>query len=279
MSTQSMLCPKCRKLISSDEKNCPHCGLSSPGSKWKASTVNILALNEDSILRYIIYINVFMFVVSLLANPAAISLSANPFSLLSPSSNSLLILGATGSYPIDQYGRWWTLLSANYLHGGILHILFNMMALKQLAPFVVREFGVNKMVIIYTLGGVFGFLVSYFAGVTFTIGASAAVSSLIGAILYYGKSRGGNYGKEISKEVYGWLFSLALIGLVLPGINNWGHGGGLIGGILIAWLVGYNERSKKSFLISILSAASILLTLAILLWAIVWTIYYAVSAS
>ena len=279
MSTQSMLCPKCRKLISSDEKNCPHCGLSSPGSKWKTSATNILILNEDSILRYIIYLNVFMFIVSLLINPSAINMSANPFSLLSPSSNSLLILGATGSYPIDQYGRWWTLLSANYLHGGILHILFNMMALKQLAPFVVREFGVNKMVIIYTLGGVFGFLVSYFAGVTFTIGASAAVCSLIGAILYYGKSRGGNYGEAISKEVYGWLFSLALIGLVLPGINNWGHGGGLVGGILIAWLVGYKERSKKSFIISIISAGTILLTLAILLWAIAWTIYYTVSAS
>jgi len=67
-------------------------------------------------------------------------------------------LGATGTIPIDALNRWWTLISANYLHGNILHIFFNMFAFKQIAPLVVQEYGVYRMFVLYTLGGAIGFL-------------------------------------------------------------------------------------------------------------------------
>ena len=128
-----------------------------------------------------------MFILALLLNPSGTRVSLNPLTALAPSDLSLLRLGATGTIPIDRLHRWWSLLTANYLHGGILHIVFNMMAFRQLAPFVIREYGPYRMISLFTLSGVGGFLVSYLAGVALTIGASAAVCGLIGAALFYGK--------------------------------------------------------------------------------------------
>ena len=116
-----------------------------------------------------------MYIVSILFNPRAAGLSMNPLTFLSPSDTSLLLLGATGTIPIDKYHRLWTLISASFLHGGILHIFFNMAAFRQLATLVNREFGVYRMFAIYTLSGIFGFWISYLAGIAFTIGASASV--------------------------------------------------------------------------------------------------------
>jgi len=132
-----------------------------------------------------------MFIFSLLFTRHGPSLSLNPFDFLAPGNRSLLILGATGTVPIFRLQRWWSLLAANYLHGSLMHILFNMVALWQIGPLVIQEYGGWRMLVIYTLGGVLGFLVSTLAGVPLTIGASAAICALIGAILYYGKSRGG----------------------------------------------------------------------------------------
>ena len=205
---QSLLCPNCNKLISANERVCPHCGMSRPGARWKSIALTHGPFASAQIIKTIIYANVGMYLVSLLINPTRMGLSANPFMFLSPSSRALILLGSTGTIPIDQMHRWWTLISANYLHGGILHILFNMFALKQIGPLVLREYGVNRLISLYTLGGVIGFFVSYLAGIQFTLGASAAVCSLIGASLYYGKSRGGTYGQAIYKQISGWVVVL-----------------------------------------------------------------------
>ena len=154
---KSILCPNCSKLISADEQNCPHCGVSRPGGRWKYIPITRELLRDDQIIRTIIYANVGMYIITLLLNPTSLGLSANPFQFLSPSNRALILLGSTGTVPIDQMHRWWTLISANYLHGGILHILFNMIALSQIGPLVLREYGVNRLICLHTLGGVFGF--------------------------------------------------------------------------------------------------------------------------
>jgi len=194
----------------------------------------------------IIYLNVAIYIFSLVIHPSSLNLSMNPFFFLSPTDTSLFLLGATGTLPIDQFGRWWTLISASYLHGGVLHLLFNMVAFYQLGPFVLLEYGVYRFFTIYTLSGVGGFFLSYLFGVPFTIGASASICGLIGAILYFGKSRGGFYGESIYRQALGWVVGLVLFGLMLPGINNWAHGGGLITGIATSYLLGYEERRREN---------------------------------
>jgi len=271
---KSILCPNCSKLISADEPLCPHCGVSKPGSRWKSLLLPQDLFRGDRIIKTIIYANVGMYLVSLLMNPTRMGLSTNPFTFLSPSSNALILLGSTGTIPIDQMHRWWTLISANYLHGGILHILFNMIALSQIGPLVLREYGVGRFISIYTLGGVIGFLLSYLVGIRFTLGASAAVCSLIGASLYYGKSRGGSYGQAVYKQVSGWVLGLFLFGFLVPGINNWGHGGGIVGGILVGYLLGYEERKRENLIHKSLGSICVVLTVAVLVWAVSSSFYY-----
>jgi rhomboid protease GluP len=271
---RSILCPNCRKLISTDESRCPYCGISRPGSWWKNSIWTRVFLGTDQLIRTIIYANLGMYVISLLLNPWSTGLSLNPFSFLSPENKSLLLLGATGTIPIDHLHRWWTLVSANYLHGGALHILFNMVAFRQIAHLVLREYGTYRMLILYTVSGVTGFFVSYLAGVSFTIGASAAVCGLIGATLYYGKSRGGVYGQAIFRQIGGWALGLFLFGLLVPGVNNWGHGGGICAGVILGLLLGYQERARENLYHRILAGVCVALTVLILAWAVVSGIYY-----
>jgi rhomboid protease GluP len=100
---------------------------------------------------------------------------------------------------------------------------------------------------------------------------------MIGAILYYGKSRGGFYGEQIYRQAMGWVVGLVLFGLFFPGINNWAHGGGLVSGIMIAFLAGYQERIRERFIHRFLGAASIFLTAAVLVWALIQAVYLLLS--
>ena len=271
---KSLLCPRCRRLISVDEPACPYCGISRPGSWWR-NTIDITPyLRPDQIARSLITVNIFLFALSALLSPVGAQLSMNPFSLLSPSNKILLLLGATGTIPIDQFHRWWSLVSAGYLHGGILHIFFNMTALRQILPFILNEYGFNRMVIIYTLGGAAGFYVSYLARIPFTIGASASLFALIGSILYYAQSRGGTFGKTIFRNIGGWVIGLFIFGLLFPGINNWAHGGGLGGGIILAFVLGYEEKKRETAGHKLLANACIILTMLILAWAVLSALYY-----
>jgi rhomboid protease GluP len=261
-------------LISVSERRCPFCGLISPAAGWRRIAPLRLFADPALLLKMVIGANIAMFVVSLLLDPRSFGLSANPLRLLSPSDQSVLVLGATGTIPIDRFQRWWTLLSANYLHGGVLHIFFNMAAFRQLGVLVIQEYGPSRMFLIFTLGGVAGFLVSYLAGVPLTIGASAGVCGLVGAVLYYGRSRGGTYGSAVYKQVGMWAIVMFVFGLIVPGINNWGHGGGLVAGALLGFGLGYHERKRETSFQKTLAAGCLVVTAAVLCWAVVSGIYY-----
>jgi rhomboid protease GluP len=230
--------------------------------------------DEQGVIRAIIYLNIAMYVISLLLNPRTVGISLNPLTALSPSNGSLLLIGATGTIPIDELNRWWSLISANYLHGGILHIFFNMAALSQVGPLIAREYGTWRMISIYTLSGIAGFVVSYLAGVGFTIGASAALCGLLGAALYFGKSVKGPYGGAVYRQIGGWVVGLAIFGLIVPGINNWGHGGGLAAGMAIGWLSGYSDAKRQTIFHQALAAVCVAATIIVLAWATGSALYY-----
>ncbi|MBK5275868.1 MAG: rhomboid family intramembrane serine protease [Desulfuromonadales bacterium] len=268
MAQRAMLCPRCRQLIGSEEAVCSWCGTSRSNPWWRLAGMTRGASKSDWVVKGILTVNILYFAVSII-----MSGMNGSSGFLSPGQNSLFLLGATGTFPVERYGRIWTLVSANYLHGGILHIIFNLMALRQIAPWVANEYGTSRMFVIYTLGGVFGFWVSCLAGVPFTIGASAAICSLIGALLYYGKSRGGAYGNSVTREVRGWLISLFVFGLIFPGINNWGHGGGIIGGVVFGMILGYNEKRAERVFDHVLALLCAVITIAVLGWALIGALH------
>jgi len=272
---KSILCPNCRKLISSDEPSCPYCGLSRPGLHNMFGTIRkIFVFNP---ILTIIYVNIAFYIVSLVLNPQGIFSGGGFFSFLSPSGQSLLLLGATGTYPVFEIGRYWSLISASFLHGGILHLGFNMMALYQLGPFVLHAFGFHRFFIIYILTGAAGFAVSLLFGVQFTIGASASICGLIGSIVYFGKSRGGEFGQAIYKQALGWIVFILIFGFIVPGINNWAHGGGVLAGAGLALLLGYNERKMETARQKLLAYTCILTTAGILIWSLASSLFFVLS--
>lgn len=270
----SLLCPNCRRLVSRSSSVCPACGLKNPGSIWNDNIFTRGDDGKDGILRVILIVNIAMFILSVAIDPRPSAFSGNPFSFLSPSNNSLLVLGSTGTIPLFELNRWWSLISASYLHGSLLHIVFNMIALHQLGPLLIREYGTSRMFAIYTLSGIGGYIISAVFGVRFTIGASAAVCGLIGAALYYGKSRGGAYGNAIYSQIGGWALGIFLFGFMVPGINNWGHGGGMLAGALMGYLLGYQERSPEKIGHKFLSMACIVCTGLVLIWSIINGLFF-----
>ena len=271
----AILCPSCRKLLNREAPFCPHCGIQRPGAWWKRLALQGWLRDPNQVVKVLIGINAVMYVISLLIDPQGVHVSSNPLTILSPSGGSLILLGATGTEPIDKFLRpWWTLLSANYLHANILHILFNMLALRQLMPLVGALYGTNRLIVLYTLTGIAGFWVSYVAGVPFTIGASAALCGLIGATLYYGKSRGGLFGDAIYRQVGGWAISIFVIGFLIPGIiNNWGHGGGMAAGAVLGFVLGYRERSEEQPWHAMLAAVCLAATGLVLAWMLLNSIW------
>lgn len=266
---QSILCPNCNKLIGTGEARCPYCGISRPGSGWKRALNSGFFRGIDQVLVWIIYANAAMYLLSLALRPSAIHVTLSPFGMLSPSSETLILLGATGTFPVFHLGRWWTLISAGYLHGSLLHIVFNMLAFRFLASIVQEEYGSYRMFAVFALGGLVGYAVSLLAGVRLTIGASASVCSLMGAVLYYGKSRGGVHGQALYKQVSGWAVGMFLFGILVPGINNWAHLGGILGGIGLGALLGYGEKSPENLFHKTLGVGCMLISAAVLIWAVV----------
>ena len=102
------------------------------------------------------YTCIALYVISLALDLSAILNPHGIMSLFSPSGLSLDRMGMTGTYALSR-GRWWTLLTAVYLHGGVLHILFNVMWLRQLGYMVEELFGLARAFIIFTVSGITGF--------------------------------------------------------------------------------------------------------------------------
>lgn len=241
----SVLCPSCRSLVGVNDEQCLLCGRRRPGLWGFAARLRGLG-GDMGFVSLVLWGCGALYIATLVVNPQGNS-STSPLSFLSPSIEGLFLFGASGAIPVFGYGRWWTVLSAGWLHGGLLHILFNMMGVRNLAPGTVHFYGAARTVIIYTLSSICGFLASSVAGAylsfmprflrggaTLTLGASAALFGLIGALAYYGHRTG---SAMIRQQTKSWILGGLAFGFFVPGIDNWAHLGGLAGGYLTArWL-------------------------------------------
>jgi len=261
------LCPSCGRLVSIDAKRCINCGRWRPGLWGWGPVINNL-FGDVGVVSVITGLMIAMYVISLLLDPAAIFRSRGFLSFLSPSGPALDRLGMTGSYALSR-GRWWTLFTAIYLHGGLLHILFNVLWIRQIGPIAEQVYGASRLMVIFTVAGVLGFLASDLLGVAFTIGASGSIFGLFGALVYYGRTRGGAFGTAIYRQIGQWAVILFLFGFMFSEVNNWAHAGGFIGGYLGGQLLGYHESKRESsrdHLLALASAALTILSFVLALW-------------
>ena len=142
-------------------------------------------------------------------------------------------------------GELYRLVTYMFLHAGIVHIGLNMYSLYIVGPRVEDFFGKWKYALIYFISGICGGLLSI--GVTpnvVSVGASGAIFGLFGALIYFGYNYRGYIGAMIKSQVVPIVIYNLFMGLFIPGIDMWGHVGGLIGGILTANMVGTIENKK-----------------------------------
>ncbi len=276
----SVVCPSCGRLVGVMDDRCFNCGRWNPGLWGYATWVNKLG-RDFGFTQIVIGGCLLLFIATLLYAPDKVHMGGL-MSLFSPASEALYLFGMSGTIPVFRDGRWWTVLSAAWLHGSALHILFNMLWIRQLAPTVAELFGVGRLVIIYTFSSISGFLLSSLAGLLFflpaplqgayfTVGASAPLFGLFGALSAYGQRTGQARLREHGVQ---FLVLWLVIGVMVSfssgpnaiRIDNWAHLGGFAGGYLGArWLDPMRPEEPQHIILALvclgLTVLSIILSL------------------
>ena len=236
----AVVCPGCGRLVDVNEPVCPYCGRPSPGMFGYGRTLQRLLGGFDLSL-VVIGGCVLLYVLSLIIDPRSIFRMAGMFDILAPSSSALAVLGMTGGFAMQQ-GRWWTILTAVFLHGSLLHLLFNMAITRQYLPHVVELYGSARAWVIFVVAGMVGFAVSNLAAGVPTIGASGAIFGLLAALIVYGRRTGQH---AVTQQLWVSAGMMFLFGFVLPGINNWAHAGGFAGGFVAAEALSFSGRRES----------------------------------
>lgn len=241
----SVVCASCGNLVGVNDQRCFTCGRWNPGLWGYAPTLRRLG-QDLGFVPLVIWSCAGLYLATLVASGADALGAAGPLGILAPNPLSLFLFGASGALPVFGYGRWWTVVSAGWLHAGILHIVFNMLWVRQLGPATAELYGAGRMVIIYTVAGLCGFVLSSFAGAylgfmpgflrgaQFTVGASAPIFGLLGALVYYGRRTGSSM---VRREALHYAVVLFVFGLIMTGVDNYAHAGGFLGGYLVSlWM-------------------------------------------
>lgn len=225
-TTGSVVCPSCGSLVGVRDEKCYTCGRSNPGLWGFAPLLRKLG-TDLGFVPLVMGGCATLYVLTLLFSGNELQMVAGGLNILVPSQRALIVFGASGEYPLYRLGWWWTLLTASWLHGGLLHIVFNMMWVRDLGPVVADIVGPSRTVIIYTVAGVCGFLLSSTVGTPLTIGASASVFGLLGALVHYGRKSGSSL---IRGQALNYAVILFVMGFLVRGVDNFAHAGGFLGG-------------------------------------------------
>ena len=252
----SVVCPQCGRLVGVNEQQCPFCGAWRPGLFGWATVLRRALGGRLDLFSLIVTACVTLYALACLLQPEALLESRGLLSILSPGNRALRQLGMTGGFAMDR-GWLWTLLTAMYLHGSLLHIVFNMMWIRNLGPPVAEVYGPGRAFLLFNLAGAGGFLVSNLMTGVPTIGASGSIFGLLAALIVYGRRRGSSL---VTQQLWQWAIILGVFGFIMPGINNWAHGGGFAAGWIGAHLMGLDDDRQDSSWVLLVSLGLIAVT-------------------
>lgn len=271
---QRRMCPNCRAFITTHDKVCPYCN-------ERVGPRAIQTRNPGEILGGFIPHARFVTMIILTIN-VGLYLATVVFSQRSPEGGgfmsidgqTLFAFGAKYRAAILGYGQWWRLVTAGFLHGGLLHIAMNSWVLFDLGAQVEEVYGASRLIVVYFMATVCGFLLSTFWTAALSVGASAGIMGLIGAMIALGvRNRHTAAGAAIQGMYIRWVVYMLILGL-LPGlhIDNAAHIGGLAAGFAIAWLSGtprlVNDWNEKLWRLA--AGASGVITAASFLMMYLW---------
>jgi rhomboid protease GluP len=231
------MCPNCRAFITTDDKVCPYCqftvGPKAVDRRTPADALGGLIPHARFTTMLIMLINTGLYVAMVLHTQAAAQGMTFDFD-----GRTLLEFGAKFG-PLMMQGEWWRLVTAGFLHGGILHILMNMWVLFDLGAQTEEMYGTPRYLSIYFVATVTGFLASFFwAPQVPSVGASAGICGLIGAMIALGVRDRTSFGADIRRFYVRWVIYLLVFGLLFPQTDNAAHIGGLAGGFAVGYIAG-----------------------------------------
>ena len=231
------MCPNCRAFITSDDRVCPYCdarvGQRSIETRSPSDVAGIPHARFTTTV--ILLINVGLFAATMLYSMRVSGSDA----LMDIDGRTLLMFGAKYPPAIVQ-GQWWRLLTAGFLHGGILHIAMNCWVIFDLGTQVEQLYGTSRYLVLYFLTTIGGFVASTYWSDGLSVGASAPLFGLIGAMIALGvKHRHTSLGAAMRGHYTQWAVWGLVMGL-LPGfrVDNAAHIGGLATGFVAGYLFG-----------------------------------------
>lgn len=232
------MCPHCRAFITTRDKVCPYCDETvAPPVQAREEGVRVLGGLIPHVrfnTALILLINVGLF----LATAMFSSHLGNAQSFWNIDTMTLRAFGSKWNLGLAN-GEWWRLVTAGFLHGGLLHIGMNMWVLFDLGAQVEEVYGSSRMLVIYFLSTVGGFFLSATRSANDSVGASAALMGLMGAMLAFGVVNRSPMGAEIRGMYMRWVMIILVMGFVSRlRTDNWAHIGGLATGFAVAYLAG-----------------------------------------
>jgi len=233
------MCPNCRAFITIEDKVCPYCEVRVGGraidQRMPDDLLGGLIPHAKFLTMLVLLINSGLYAAMMLY-----SLKSGHRSALTDIDTETLALFGAKYWPGLRSGQMWRLVTAGFLHAGILHFIMNMWALFDLGANVEEGFGPSRFISIYFVSTVAGFYLSAWYSPVTSAGASAGIFGLIGAMIAYGMHRSRSAMGQMIKTHYSrWAIYGLLFGLIgIFPIDNAAHIGGLAGGFVVAWLAG-----------------------------------------
>jgi rhomboid protease GluP len=236
---QRRMCPNCRAFITSNDKVCPYCnervGPRAVERRDPGAILGGFIPHARFVTMIILTINVGLYLATVV-----FSQRNGQGSFFAVDGQTLFAFGAKVRAAIIGYGQWWRLVTAGFLHGGLLHIGMNSWVLFDLGAQVEDVYGGSRLIVVYFVATVGGFLLSTFWTPALSVGASAGIMGLIGAMIALGvRNRHSSAGTAVRGMYVRWAVYVFIFGL-LPGLNidNAAHLGGLAAGFGVAYLAG-----------------------------------------
>jgi len=158
------------------------------------------------------------------------------------SGSTLFLFGAKEPSYIF-HGEWWRLITAGFLHASVIHIAMNSWGLYDLGAQAEEAFGSGRMLVIYVTSSITGFLASSIFAPSLSVGASAGIFGLIGAMIAFGVNQRSSVGSFVKSAYTRTAVWALVISFMIPYTDNWAHMGGLAGGFVVAYLAGHPSWS------------------------------------